>query len=211
MSAALPILYSFRRCPYAMRARLALAVSGQEVEHREVSLKAKPLEMLAASPKGTVPVLVLPDGRVIDESLDIMRWALTQNDPEGWLHSGDATDALFATNDGPFKHHLDRAKYPGRYGPTDEDHYGAGVAMLYVLEQRLAASSYLLGSKASLADYALFPFVRQFAAIDLTAFAALPVPKLQRWLHDIGSSKLFLAVMEKHSLWVSDQIAPESL
>ena len=114
--AALPVLYSFRRCPYAIRARLALAVSGVGYELREVSLKSKPAEMLAASPKGTVPVLVLPGGQVIDESLDIMRWALAQNDPDGWLkHPLDEMLALIAGNDGHFKHALDRYKYPNRY------------------------------------------------------------------------------------------------
>ena len=113
----LPVLYSFRRCPYAIRARLALRISGLPLELREVSLKSKPPEMLALSAKGTVPVLVLPDGLVIDESLDIMRWALSQNDPEAWLSHGPLNDmlALIAINDGKFKHALDRYKYPNRY------------------------------------------------------------------------------------------------
>ncbi|MBC7609640.1 MAG: glutathione S-transferase N-terminal domain-containing protein, partial [Polaromonas sp.] len=114
MTAASPVLYSFRRCPYAMRARLALAVSGVDYELREVSLKSKPPELLAASPKGTVPVLVLPNGQIIDESLDIMRWALAQNDPDGWLDVGSLDDmlTLITGNDGGFKHALDRYKYP---------------------------------------------------------------------------------------------------
>ena len=111
--AALPVLYSFRRCPYAMRARMAVAVSGAEVELREVVLRDKPPEMLEASPKGTVPVLLLPDGNVLEESLDIMRWALGRNDPENWLAHVDAD--LIAANDGPFKQALDRYKYPHRY------------------------------------------------------------------------------------------------
>ena len=115
-----PILYSFRRCPYAIRARLALAVSGTRGELREVKLSAKPQAMLDASPKGTVPVLVLPGGTMLDESLDIMRWALAKRDPEGWLTRDDA--ALIAMNDGPFKHDLDRFKYPERHGADPRAH-----------------------------------------------------------------------------------------
>jgi glutathione S-transferase len=187
-----------------MRARLALAVSRQAVEHREVSLKAKPPEMLSASPKGTVPVLILADGTVIDESLDIMRWALELNDPEGWLVPGAEMDALIATNDGAFKHHLDRAKYPGRYEDVEAvDHYAAAVALIAPLEARLSGSAYLLGEQAALADYALFPFVRQFARIDAAAWAALPLPEVQRWLEQISASARFASIMEKHPLWQS--------
>jgi glutathione S-transferase len=125
----LAVLYCFRRCPYAMRARMAIAVSGVEVEHREIMLRDKPAEMLAASPKGTVPVLVLPDGAVIDESLDIMRWALSQNDPDGWL--GRIDDGLIAENDGPFKAALDRYKYPHRYG-----WFGLHKRNIYVVRRR---------------------------------------------------------------------------
>ncbi len=210
MKAVPPILYSFRRCPYAMRARMALAVAGTAVEHREVSLKAKPAAMIDASPKGTVPVLILPDGQVIDESLDIMSWALAQNDPECWLTPGTAMDAMITANDGPFKYHLDRAKYPGRYGPDSQAHWSAGAAMLLPLNQRLAGNTYLFGSKASLADFALFPFVRQFAAIDPTAFALLPLDHLGRWLDKISRSELFLKVMEKHLIWVDDQMGLRS-
>ncbi|MBA4767219.1 MAG: glutathione S-transferase N-terminal domain-containing protein [Porphyrobacter sp.] len=137
----LPVLYSFRRCPYAMRARMALWAAGITVELREVKLAAKPPALLAASPKGTVPVLVLADGQVIEESLDIMRWALVQNDPEGWLTGEDA--ALIAANDGPFKHHLDRAKYPGRYGADETDHRAAAQALLMPLEERLTTAPFL--------------------------------------------------------------------
>ena len=164
-----PVLYSFRRCPYAMRARMALWVAGVTVTLREVKLAAKPPALIAASPKGTVPVLVLADGpddgSVIDQSLDIMRWALGQNDPEGWLAGEDA--ALIAANDGPFKHHLDRAKYPGRYEEEDgTDHRAAALALLAPLEARLADAPYLCGETRSLTDIALLPFIRQFAAID---------------------------------------------
>src|SRR5206468_13064094 len=120
----LPILYSFRRCPYAMRARMAIAVSGQRCELREIVLKSKPPEMLAASPKATVPVLVLPGGSVIEQSLDIMRWSLTRHDPAGWLDHEDKH--LIEANDGPFKHHLDRAKYPDRHDSDAAAHLSAG-------------------------------------------------------------------------------------
>ncbi|MFT4026588.1 MAG: glutathione S-transferase N-terminal domain-containing protein, partial [Novosphingobium sp.] len=133
-----PVLYSFRRCPYAMRARLALLASGTSCEIREVKLAAKPAEMLAASPKATVPVLVLPDGQVIDESLNIMRWALGRNDPLGWMERTD--EASIAANDGAFKHHLDRYKYPERHGSDPAEHRAAGLAILAELEARLAAA-----------------------------------------------------------------------
>lgn len=195
-----PILYSFRRCPYAIRARLALWVAGVTVELREVKLAAKPPQLIAASPKATVPVLVLPDGVVIDESLAIMRWALGCSDPEGWL-AGDDAD-LIAANDGPFKHHLDRAKYPGRYeedGVTD--HRVAALALLAPLEARLAQAPFLCGAARSLTDMALFPFVRQFAAIDPDWFAAQPLPHLQAWLEAHLASDLFAAVMPKFAPW----------
>lgn len=197
----LPVLYSFRRCPYAMRARMALWVAGIMVKLREVKLAAKPPALLAASPKGTVPVLVLADGRVIDESLDIMRWALGQNDPEGWLAGADP--ALIAANDGPFKHHLDRAKYPGRYEEehTATDHRAAALALLAPLEARLAEAPYLCGDRRSLTDIALLPFIRQFAAIDSAWFAAQANPRLQAWLDDLLASDLFAAVMPKFAPW----------
>jgi glutathione S-transferase len=203
---ALPILYSFRRCPYAMRARMALAVAEVTVELREVSLKAKPAPMIAASPKGTVPVLILPDGRVIDESLDIVRWALGQNDPEGWLYDEDAADPFIATNDGPFKHHLDRTKYPHRTPEADyEAHCAAALIMLEPLEAILAKSAYLNGAQRSIADIALFPFIRQFAAIEALDFQALPFPQIQRWLAIFIVSPVFATVMARHPVWSSGQ------
>lgn len=194
-----PILYSFRRCPYAMRARLALAVSGLEVELREVKLSAKPDAMLAASPKGTVPVLVLPNGTVIDQSIDIMRWALTQHDPEDWLSRNDP--ALVAANDGAFKHDLDLYKYPDRHGTHAETHRASGLAFLLEIEQRLAGSIYLCGPARGFADAAIIPFVRQFAAVDPTWFAMQPLPNLQNWLSSYLTSYLFGAIMMRVPPW----------
>jgi glutathione S-transferase len=179
--------------PYAMRARLAMAVSGEPHELREVVLKNKPAQMLAASPKGTVPVLVLPGGEVIDESLDVMLWALRRNDPEGWLASpqGSLDDmlALIAGNDGAFKRSLDRYKYPNRYAEESagdyaafaHEHRTACASWLGQLET-LLAGGWLFGPHASLADMALLPFVRQFAHTDPAWFAAQPWPQLQGWL-----------------------------
>lgn len=199
----LPVLYSFRRCPYAMRARMALRISGTRCELREVKLADKPAAMLAASPKGTVPVLILPGGEVIDESLAIMRWALEQNDPEGWLAGDDP--ALINLCDGPFKYHLDRYKYPDRYsdepGHARTDHRGEGLAILSDLSFRLANRPQLMGETRTLADIALFPFVRQFANTDRDWFDAQPIPDLQRWLDGHLASDLFLGVMDKFAPW----------
>lgn len=214
-----PVLYSFRRCPYAMRARLALAASSQLVEHREVMLRSKPAEMLAASPKGTVPVLVLPDGQVIDESLDIMLWALQRHDPQHWLtpDKGSLQDmqTVIAHNDGAFKQHLDRYKYPGRYaeeaaaGSAGDAaafaaaHRDAGASWLGQLAQRLAPYGWLFGGRASLADMAVLPFVRQFAHTDPAWFAAQAWPQLQTWLAGFEASALYLQVMEKRPPWLA--------
>lgn len=203
-----PILYSFRRCPYAMRARLALAVSEQAFEHREILLRDKPPQMLAASPEGTVPVLVLPDGEVMAQSLDIMRWALERHDPQGWLGPPlEAMQQLISVNDGLFKHHLDRYKYPNRH---PDEHAGdiaafaaasrdAAALHLAALERQL--DGWLFGVGPSLADMALLPFVRQFAHTDPTWFAAQPWPRLAAWLARFETSDLYSAVMVKHPLW----------
>ncbi len=194
-----PVLYSFRRCPYAMRARLALAVSGTQCELREVRLSAKPLAMLAASPKGTVPVLVLPDGKVIDESLDIMRWALSEWDPEGWLGRDDA--ALIAANDGPFKYDLDRYKYPQRHGACALVHRERGLAFLRQIDGRLAGADQLCGAARGLTDAAIMPFVRQFAAVDRDWFDAQTLPHLRAWLAGHLASALFDAIMTRVAPW----------
>ncbi|KKC26279.1 glutathione S-transferase [Sphingomonas sp. SRS2] len=197
-----PILYSFRRCPYAMRARLALLASGTVCEIREVKLSAKPAELAAASPKATVPVLVLADGRVIDQSLDIMRWALSRNDPEGWLTRAD--EALIATNDGPFKHHLDRYKYPHRHQSDPAEHRAAGLAMLETLESRLEASSCLSGAARGITDAAIFPFIRQFAEPDRLWFDAQKLPRLHAWLVAHLAWPLFETAMVRLDPWRTD-------
>ena len=204
---SLPILYSFRRCPYAMRARAALIASGIQVELREVDLRNKPAAMLAASPKGSVPVLVLPDGKVLDESWDIMLWALQQHDPQSWLGKDgrhiQATLPLVSENDTTFKQNLDGYKYPERYPEQPQSAYrGAGETFLRQLEQRLNTKPYLLGDTFSLADAALLPFVRQFAAVDTVWFAAAPYPALRAWLQRFSTSELFELVMRRFPVWI---------
>jgi glutathione S-transferase len=160
--------------------------------------------MIAASPKGTVPVLVLPSGRVIDESLDIMRWALGQHDPEHWLDQEDEAAPLIATNDGPFKHHLDRMKYAHRYEGADPAvHRAEALGLIEPLEARLGKSPYLCGQRMTLADVAIFPFIRQFARADLTAWQSEALPGLQRWLSARSKSSLFETVMAKHPVWTA--------
>ncbi|GAD47764.1 hypothetical protein NT2_01_05380 [Caenibius tardaugens NBRC 16725] len=194
-----PVLYSFRRCPYAMRARLAVLASETLCQLREVKLAAKPAEMLTASPKGTVPVLVLPDGQVIDESLDIMRWCLNRNDPENWLARDDA--ALIATHDGAFKHHLDRYKYPERHGSDPVAHRTAGLAILQGLDDRLSQNAQLCGETRGLADMAIMPFVRQFAQTDRAWFDQQALPHVQRWLQQHLDSALFAQAMIRLKPW----------
>ena len=190
------VLYSFRRCPYAMRARMALRYSGVPLTTVEVSLKAKPVEMLALSPKGTVPVLVCADGRVIEQSLDIMRWALAQKDPDNWL--GPDSAALIEENDHVFKTHLDRYKYAIRYPEQPMEHYRAqGEQFLQHLEDLLGHAPYLAGDRLSLADVALAPFIRQFAHVDREWFEQAPYPHLRVWLERFLTSALFTSVMAK--------------
>ena len=204
----MPVLYSFRRCPYAMRARMALSISGAAYEHREILLRDKPAAMLAASPKGTVPVLVLDNGRVIDESYDVMLWALSQNDPEGWL-APEMTDMqpLIDIITGDFKTHLDRYKYASRYdenaprGAVDESHRAAAIDALAPLEARLKTTPYLMGKTRTLADIATIPFIRQFAATEPDWWAGLDKPELKTWLKTNLESDLFKTIMKKHPLW----------
>ena len=193
----LPILYSFRRCPYAMRARMALLQAGIQVELREVVLRDRPEHMMEISPKGTVPVLLLPDGTVLEESLDIMLWALD----EAWL-VGDWKD-LIDGNDGDFKYHLDRYKYNNRYeNPLPpEEHRGHVLSFLESYDRRLEASSYLCGDACTIADFALAPFVRQFANTNRVWFDDLPLPNLHAWLSKMLEDELFRNCMVKHPQW----------
>lgn len=215
MSDARPILYSFRRCPYAMRARMAIAAAGVECRLREVVLRDKPTEMLEASPKGTVPVIVELDGTVIEESLDVMAWALGQNDAEGWLAPELGTraemDALVAECDGPFKRALDRYKYPNRYedeGIIREDQRALGLAFLERLNTQLEDRPQLFGAKVSYADIAIFPFIRQFANTDRTWFDALDLPNLQTWLESHLESPRFKQIMPKFAQWKTGDVEP---
>ena len=193
-----------------MRARLALRVSGVVYEHREIALKSKPAEMLVASPKGTVPVLCLPTGEVLEQSVDIMRWALQQHDPEGWLPaSSEAWSLTLADidlNDGDFKAHLDRYKYPQRFGLTNGlKHRSQGVELLMQWQDRLQRQAFLSGQHWGLVDACVAPFVRQFARTDRVWFEAQAWPHLTEWLTAFENSEEFLAVMHKHPLWVSPQ------
>ena len=201
-----PILYSFRRCPYAMRARMALLQAGVAVELREVVLRDKPQAFLDVSPSASVPCLVTA-GMVLDESLDVMKWALTRHDPEGWLVMPDAGWDWIARADGPFKDALDRTKYTPRYPGVDP------------MAQREIASGFLDDLNAqiglhtgmwifdheTIADQAILPFVRQFAFIDKLWFDAQPWSALQAWLERYLASDRFQAIMPKYAKWVEGE------
>jgi glutathione S-transferase len=193
-----PILYSFRRCPYAMRARLAVVASGVQVELREILLRDKPAAFLATSPSATVPCLQTDQG-VIDESLEVMIWALRQNDPEAWLNMPEAGQAWIARADGPFKRALDRVKYASRFDKSEVATARTdAIAFFNDLEAKLEDWIF---DGPSLADYALLPFVRQFASIDIAWFNAQPWPRVQGWLCRFLASDRFQAVMIKHPVW----------
>ena len=196
-----PLLYTYRRCPYAMRARMALLVAGVDFEAHEVSLRDKPLEMLTRSPKGSVPVMFLPDGTVLEQSWDIMRWALNKPGTKNLWEPAQSNKNLdwLAKNDGVFKHHLDRYKYPERYNETDRDGHRENALTVFLrpLNSRLEQSSFLGGSEPCATDFALFPFVRQFAAVEPDWFALVQLPALQAWLANCLSSPLFLHCMHK--------------
>ncbi|MSP99713.1 MAG: glutathione S-transferase [Methylotenera sp.] len=198
---ALAILYSYRRCPYAMRARMALKLAKIDVEIREISLRNKPAHLLQVSPKATVPVLVLQDGKVMDESLDIMHWALQAHAMGVNIRARD--EALVLENDGAFKRALEGYKYPERYQSlTQQQHRAQGDIFLQKLENLLHENNYLFSTTPSLADIAIFPFVRQFAAVDNVWFEATPYLKLQAWLKRLVESELFARVMEKQPTYV---------
>ena len=201
-----PILWSFRRCPYAMRARLAVAASGITVELREILLRDKPDAFVAASAKATVPVLVQTDGTILEESRDIMFWALGQNDPENWLacwHQDKAKVTAFLDElDGPFKTHLDRYKYDSRYEGEDAiTHRSAGAAFLQRIDSILATQPWLSGGAAGLMDYASLPFIRQFRIADPDWFDHQPWPHLHPWLQGFLDAAQFAAIMTKYTPW----------
>ena len=204
MTSPLHRLYSFRRCPYAMRARLGILFAELSVELREITLKNKPEQMLAISPKGTVPVLQLADGTVIEESVEIMTWALEQSDPKGLLDEKTLpqANALLAQNDNEFKHWLDRYKYADRYVEMTQTEYRQrGEAFLQRLEELLTNNTYLLGERITIADIGIMPFVRQFAHVDRDVFYSLPYPKLQLWLQKWLEHPLFIQAMTKFKPW----------
>lgn len=191
-----------------MRARMALQVSGTEYEHREILLRDKPSEMLSASAKGTVPVLVLDDDRVLDESFDIMLWALEHNDPQGWLSPGlDTLRPVIDTITGDFKTHLDRYKYASRYNSdttrnsVDLSHRDQACVVLEAYEQRLSNTQYLMGNAPSLADYAIFPFIRQFANVERDWWDTPQFPALHTWLEGFLGTDIFKHIMQKHPVW----------
>ncbi|MEM9330860.1 MAG: glutathione S-transferase [Pseudomonadota bacterium] len=205
-----PILYSFRRCPYAMRARIALKSSGIAVELREVVLREKPDAMLEVSPKGTVPVLVLEDGEVLEESLEVMEWALKIRDPEGLTDFESSkisvAESLILACDGPFKAALDHYKYPDRYENIDRDaEREKGASFIRLLDARLASDAFLMGETFTIADAAILPFVRQFAHVDREWFWSETWPNVIRWLDAFLSSDRFRQIMEKYPQWKSGE------
>jgi len=198
-----PILYSFRRCPYAMRARMALAYADIDYQHREILLNDKPQSMLSYSTKGTVPVLIVSN-KVVDESLEVMYWALEQSDTAGWLSNGlnnDKQGELIEQCDDTFKTQLDCYKYSDRYALTQVEYRQQALWFLQILEKKLNKNQFLFGNKISLADIAIFPFIRQFAFVNKQWFDDTDYHSLQTWLDFHLNSKLFQSIMVKHSLW----------
>lgn len=201
-----PVLYSFRRCPYCMRAHMALKNSAIKVELREVDLNDMPQEALAVSAKATVPLLVFSDGSFIDESWDIVKWAVAQNDPDNWSGEHDEylldAEMLVETNDFSFKEDLDHYKYADQYPEqTEEEYRQACEEFIEELEDMLADNDYLLGNQMTLADIGVFPFIRQFSLVDKGWFEQSPYNKVKHWLFTIINTPLFQQVFAKHSLW----------
>ena len=201
-----PILYSFRRCPYCMRAHLGLKKSGLKIELREVDLKKMPDEILKVSPKATVPVLVLPDEKVFDESWDILKWALAQKDPDNWLGENKQflldAEMLVETNDFSFKSDLDHYKYADRFPEHSVDHYRqACEEFIEELETMLSVNNFLVTDQLTIADIAVFPFVRQFSLVDKNWFEQSPYKNVQRWLESLITTTLFQNIFQKHNNW----------
>lgn len=204
----LPILYSFRRCPYAIRARMTLVYSRMQCEIREIVLRDKPQSMLDISPKGTVPVLFLSDKKIFEESLDIITWALNDNDPDDWLCQSQKNkqvqiEKLIKKNDEEFKIYLDRYKYPNRYDTTKSAEYYREQAEEFVqqLEDKLKKNRYLFGDKLSLADIAIFPFIRQFINVDKQWFHSSVYQAVLCWKNKLEESELFIQAMKKYPVW----------
>ena len=198
----LPVLYTFRRCPYAMRARISLYYSKISYEHREILLKDRPGELYALSPKGTVPVLNLPDGKVLDESLDIMKWSMSIYDSDSWFVN-NISDQLNAikTNDYHFKKWLDKYKYHDRYPEFPVQYYKDKCeGILNSLEKKLDEENFLFSQKISLGDMALLPFIRQFANVDIIWFNGRFV-NLSKWMGELIESEVFQSMMKKYEIW----------
>ncbi len=199
----MPILYSFRRCPFAIRARMAIYVADITLEIREVNLSHKPLNMLELSTRGTVPILKLSNGEIIQESLEIMIWALGKRDPRGWIGNYDGvSEALISENDSTFKKNLDRYKYWQRH--PEQSQVEARIEaerFLMNLENLLDGSKYLFGKSENLADIAIFPFIRQFSAVDPDWFETAPYPNLRRWLHRFLADNVFTKSMQRNPVW----------
>lgn len=204
MQNQIPLLYSFRRCPYAIRARLAIKISGLRVILREIKLSHKAADFLQVSVKATVPVLVLEKGERLDESMDIMHWALRQNDPDHWLDETLAgnCEELVHENDEIFKIHLDQYKYHDRYPDHSQLYYRRQCEpFLQKLDLMLMQNRYLLAGRVTLADMALMPFIRQFAGVEKDWFATSPYNRLNKWLLELTQSSLFTCVMPKYAFW----------
>ena len=201
-----PILYTFRRCPYAMRARMGLAYAGLNFQIREVDLKHKPREMLDISPKATVPVLLTEGSIVLEESLDILLWSLTENDLDGWRDYSVAElsqmEALVEENDEVFKEHLDHYKYSDRY-PAESKHTYREQCEIFLerLESQLRKTTFLFGKRISYADVAIFSFIRQFSNVEPLWFQSAPYPHLKKWLAHFLVSDVFEAIMKKYQPW----------
>lgn len=207
-----PVLYSFRRCPYCMRAHMGLKKSGLKIELREVDLKQLPDELLKISSANTVPVLALPDGTVFDESWDILKWALAQNDPDNWLGDNKCflpdTEMLVETNDFSFKNDLDHYKYADRYPEHSQEHYRQQCEeFIEELESMLSDNRFLLADQLSIADIAVFPFVRQFSLVDEAWFVQSGYVNVQQWLAYLVNTDVFLDVFQKHKNWQNGDIA----
>ena len=202
----LPILYSFRRCPYAMRARMALYYSKINYEHREILLRKRPEKLYRVSPKGTVPVLELPSGDVIDESFDIMKWALSMNDPEMWFDKNKEEQLnLIKLNDNKFKKWLDKYKYHVRFPEYPLEYYRKECEkILDIYEDRLKDKSFFFGATISLADIAVMPFIRQFSNVDIGYFNNR-FSFLSKWKQSLISLEIFSKMMNKFEVWEEDK------